>query len=58
MAQNLVDKLIEALPELAEIPNVFHPNSIHLQNDSDGAGDYIAAWNYDKPLPAGFKVGK
>ena len=58
MAKNLVDQLMEALPELTEIPNVFHPNSIHLQNDSDGAGDFIAAWNYSKPLPAGFKIGK
>jgi hypothetical protein len=26
--------------------------SIRLQNDSDGTGDYIAKWDYEKPIPA------
>lgn len=31
---------------------------IILQNDSDGKGDYIAKWDYEKPLPEGLVVGK
>lgn len=58
MAKSLTELLIEALPELADNPNAFHPSSIFLRNDSDGSGDYIAEWNYSKPLPEGFKVGK
>ena len=58
MAKSLTEKLIEALPELANNDVAFHPRSIHLRNDSDGAGDYIESWNYDKPLPEGFTVGK
>jgi hypothetical protein len=53
----LYDDLITALPEL-EGSSVFIDGTIRLQNDSDGEGDYVAVWNYSKPLPAGFKVGK
>jgi hypothetical protein len=31
---------------------------IWLQDDSDGLGAYIAAWNYTKPIPDGLKLGK
>jgi len=55
---SLYDELLEALPELTE--NDFLPNvgSIVLRNDADGLGDYIAEWNYPKPIPDGFKLGK
>jgi len=53
----LYNDLIEALPEL-ETSNAFLTGAIVLQNDGDEAGDYIAAWNYSKPLPDGFTVGK
>lgn len=53
----LYDDLIAALPEL-ENGDAFKNNLIVLQNDSDGAGDFISEWNYSKPIPAGFKVGK
>lgn len=54
---NLYEKLIAALPELT--PNDFGiSGSIQLRNDSDGAGDYIEKWEYEKPLPEGFKIGK
>lgn len=55
---SLFDELMQALPELTE--NDFWPNvgSIVLQNDADGLGDYIAEWNYVKPIPDGFKLGK
>ena len=58
MAKSLTELLIEALPELANNDAAFHPRSIYLRNDLDGSGDYIESWNYDKPLPAGFKIGK
>ena len=54
---SLYDNLIEILPELKD-SELFRNGIITLQNDSDGQGDYIAAWNYDKPLPQGFKLGK
>jgi len=54
---SLYDDLIEALPEL-ENSEVFANGIIILQDDSDGLGAYIAKWDYDKPLPKGFKVGK
>jgi hypothetical protein len=31
---------------------------INLRNDSDGLGDYIAKWEYSKPIPQGMKLGK
>lgn len=37
----LYDKIIKLYPELE--PQDFL-NTIRLQNDSDGKGDYIAAW--------------
>lgn len=42
----LYDKIKALYPELEPID--FHPisGSIRLQNDSDGRGDYIAAWNH------------
>jgi hypothetical protein len=37
----------------------FHPTfgSILLRDDGDGI-QYIAKWDYSKPLPEGLKVGK
>jgi len=55
---SLYEKLIKALPELTEEDFNSVTGSIILWNDSDGEGDYIAAWNYSQPLPKGFKVGK
>jgi hypothetical protein len=57
MALSMYDKLIKELPELKD-SIAFHDGTIILQNDADEAGDYIAKWDYAKPLPAGFKVGK
>lgn len=41
---SLYDKLISIYPELAGFD--FASGVITLQNDSDGRGDYIAAWNH------------
>ena len=48
----LYEKIIEAFPELANSSEFFN-GSIRLQNDGDG--DYIAKWEYEKPLPAALK---
>lgn len=53
----LYNDLIAALPEL-EDSTALQDGTIILQNDSDGAGDYIAKWDYSKPIPNGLKLGK
>jgi hypothetical protein len=55
---NLYEKIIAVYPELVELNDLFFNGTIQLQNDSDGAGDYVLAWNYEKPLPEGLKLGK
>jgi hypothetical protein len=53
----LWEQIIAVYPELTD--EDFKANgSINLQNDADGFGDYIAKWEYSKPLPNGMKVGK
>jgi hypothetical protein len=54
---SLYDQIIEALPELAELLSS-KDETIILQNDSDGLGDYVAKWEYSKPIPVGLKLGK
>ena len=54
---SLYQEIIKALPELTE-KDFGSGGTITLQNDSDGAGDYIAKWDYSKPIPAGLKLGK
>lgn len=54
---SLHDDLITEFPELADT-SAFYDGTIVLMNDADEAGDYIAKWDYSKPLPAGFKLGK
>lgn len=55
---SLYDDLIAALPELTNAD--FSPinGTIELKNDSDGLGDYIAKWEYPKPIPEGLHLGK
>jgi hypothetical protein len=57
MEETLYEKLIAEYPELENAVEFFN-RSIILQNDSDGLGDYIAKWEYSKPIPKGFKLGK
>jgi hypothetical protein len=40
----LSEKIIDVYPELEGTP--FPMLGIVVQNDSDGKGDYIAAWNH------------
>lgn len=55
---SLYDQLIKEMPELTDAD--FHPifGTIQLRDDSDGEGAYIAKWEYSKPIPQGFKLGK
>jgi hypothetical protein len=53
----LYEKIIAAYPELVDA-DFGRFGTIELQDDSDGAGVYIAKWEYSKPIPAGLKVGK
>jgi hypothetical protein len=54
----LYEQIVATYPELTDAD--FHPlgGTISLRNDSDGAGDYIAKWEYSKPIPDGLKLGK
>jgi hypothetical protein len=55
---SLYDQIIAVYPELTN--DDFDPFTgvISLRNDSDGNGDYVAKWDYTKPLPDGLKLGK
>lgn len=52
----MYETIISAYPELTI--EDFLNGTIILRDDSDGEGQYIAAWNYDKPIPEGLKLGK
>ena len=54
----LYEKIIAALPELENNPQIFANGIIVLQDDSDGLGAYIREWNYEKPMPKGLSIGK
>ena len=53
----LWQKIMNAYPELTT-DDFDRFGSIRLQDDSDGAGAYIAKWEYDKPIPEGLHLGK
>jgi hypothetical protein len=57
MGKTLYEKIIEIYPELTDQDFALF-GSISLQNDSDGLGDYIAKWEYSKPIPEGLTIGK
>jgi hypothetical protein len=48
--------IFDAYPELKDIVTPFEP--VVLQDDADGLGAFIAKWDYEKPIPAGLKLGK
>ena len=54
----LFDKIIAAYPELTDADFDRDHGCIGLRDDSDGVGAYIEKWEYDKPIPAGLKLGK
>ena len=55
---SLYDEIVAVYPELLNNNDVFAFGTITLRNDADDLGDYIAEWNYSKPIPAGLKLGK
>ena len=55
--ESLYDKLIKIYPELVS-KDFGSAGTILLYNDADGVGDYIKKWEYSKPIPDGFILGK
>jgi hypothetical protein len=53
----LWEKIIQAYPEINATDD-FIKLGIYLRNDSDGLGDYIAKWDYEKPITEGLTLGK
>jgi hypothetical protein len=51
---SLYEKIIAAFPELAGNIDLDRLGIV-IQNDSDGSGDYVAQWDYTKPLPDDLK---
>lgn len=43
---NLFEKIKSIYPSLNDADFSFMGGTIHLQNDSDGKGDYIKSWNH------------
>lgn len=54
---SIYEKVIETYPELKKGLE-FRLGKIIIQDDSDGRGDFIAKWDYEKPIPAGLELGK
>ena len=52
----IYETIIAEYPELSDVKLL--DKYIILQNDSDGADDYIKKWEYSKPIPTGLKLGK
>ena len=52
-------QIIAVYPELTitEDKDEFENGCISLRDDGDGI-QYIAKWEYSKPIPAGLKLGK
>jgi hypothetical protein len=49
---SLYDLIVAELPELENSEEFNRGGSISLRDDSDGTGEYIARWEYSKPVPA------
>jgi hypothetical protein len=47
----LVDQIKTIYPSLTEVDFLSNGGTIHLQNDSDGKGDYIKSWANSNPQP-------
>ena len=58
----IYEKIIQIYPELANpqegLLDPFANRTILIRDDSDGYGEYLAKWEYSKPLPEGFVLGK
>lgn len=48
----LWEKILQIYPDLTDVDFSTYRGTIHLQNDSDGRGDYVAKWEHpDYPQP-------
>lgn len=54
---DLFTQIITAHPELTDANFLPTNDCILLRDDGDGV-QYIAKWEYSKPIPAGLKLGK
>jgi len=54
----LWEQIIETYSEIEPTDNFAKQHGIHLQDDCDGLGAYIAKWEYSKPIPEGLTLGK
>ena len=54
---DLFTQITTVYPELTDADFDAKGGSILLQDDGDGI-QYIAKWEYSKPIPAGLKLGK
>lgn len=54
----LSEQIRNVYPELTDNDFRIDSGKILLCNDGDGQGDYIAKWEYSKPIPEGLKLGK
>jgi hypothetical protein len=52
----IIETIVTAYPELQDAD--LFSFGVVLQDDSDGQGTFIAAWDYSKPIPDGLKLGK
>jgi len=48
---SLYDQIMAIYPTLTSTDFVPITGTIHLQNDSDGKGDYIKSWTNSNPQP-------
>ena len=53
----LHQEIIAEFPELVDNINLDRVGIV-IQDDADGECDYLAKWDYPKPLPNRFKLGK
>lgn len=54
---DLFSEIISVYPELDASSFNRHDGVIRLCDDGDGV-QYIAKWDYSKPIPKGLKLGK
>ena len=54
---DLYTQIKAAYPEITDADFMPNGGSILLRDDGDGI-QYIAKWEYSKPIPTGMKIGK
>ena len=54
---SLYDEIVSVYPELTDKDFMPNRGTILLADDGDGI-QYIAKWEYSKPIPDGLKLGK